>query len=216
MKTYNIKIKNRACPAKLQRSGGFTVVETLVAMFILILIGIAVVNFQLDIFSLNKITSDNLLAQEGARRALKNITAEIRSMAPSNLGAYALVQTATSSLTFYSNIDSDSQIEKIRYFLSDTTIKRGIIKPSGNPLTYNPANEIIVNLVQNIANATTSIFNYYDTDYGGQSDPLTQPVDIPAVRLIKVTIIIDDDPLKLPIPISMTTQVAPRNLKDNL
>jgi prepilin-type N-terminal cleavage/methylation domain-containing protein len=200
----------------IKKNKGFTVIEMLITLFILTLIGIALITFQIDLFSLNKFSNNNLIAQEDARRALKNISAEIRSLSPSSLGAYALVQTATSSFTFYNNIDSDSSVEKIRYFLAGSTLKKGITKPTGNPLTYNPTNEIIIALVHNIANATTSIFNYYDTNYDGQSDPLTEPVDTAQVRLIKINLIIDADPLKPPAPLYMTTQISSRNLKDNL
>ncbi len=195
---------------------GFTLIETLVAMFILTLIAVVVVNFQLDIFSLNKISNSNLLSQEGARRTLKNFSAEIRSVTASDAGAYALAQTATSSITFYTNIDSDASVEKIRYFLDGTILKKGTIKPTGNPATYNPADENFIILSNNIANATTSIFTYYDTDYDGTSPALTDPVSPSQVRLIKIDLIIDEDPSKDPPPLYMTTQATPRNLKDNL
>jgi len=202
------KIKNQ--------QSGFSIIEVMVAMFILTLIGLAVYSFQKDVFSLNRIISGSLTTQDETRRALKAMTAEIRTASPSSLGAYALVETATSSFTFYSNIDNDSYKERVRYFLDGTILKKGIIKPSGAPLTYNPANETVSELVHDVANATTSIFNYYDTNYDGTIEPLTEPVNVSAVRLIKLTIVIDHDPLTPPGPITLTTQVSMRNLKDNL
>jgi prepilin-type N-terminal cleavage/methylation domain-containing protein len=193
---------------------GFTLVEILIATFILTLIGIAVVKFQIDIFSLNKMSSSNLVAQESARQIFKNFTSEVRSMSPSNAGAYYIDQAATSSLTFYTNIDNDSDTEKVRYFLSGTTFKKGVINPTGN--TYNPGNETIKELAHGITNATTSIFSYYDNGYDGTSAPLSQPVNTSATKLIKINLIIDEDTTKLPPPLYMTTQVSIRNLKDNL
>ncbi len=196
---------------------GFTVVEMLIAIFIITVVGIAVVNFQLDIFSLNKISNNNLIAQEDARKALKSMTAEIRSISQPITGSYAIAETATSSFTFYSNIDTDVSIEKIRYFLSGTTLKKGTIKPTGNPpLTYSPANETFKEVVHNIANATSSIFSYYNENYDGTSPSLPQPVDASLVRLVKINIIIDDNLLKSPSALNMTTQVSIRNLKNNL
>lgn len=195
---------------------GFSVVEVLVGMFILTLIGFAIYSFQKDIFSLNRIILDNLTAQDEARRAIKSMSAEIRTASPSNLGAYALSQTATSSLTFYSNIDSDSFKERVRYFVDGTTLKKGVIKPSGSPLTYNPANETISELIHDVANAAASTFNYYDTDYDGTTQSLAEPIDVSMIRLIKITIVIDRDPQAPPGPITFTTQVSMRNLKDNL
>ncbi len=195
---------------------GFTVIEILVSIFILTLIGLAVFSFAKNIFSLNRITSDSLTAQGEARRALKSMSAEIRTASPSSLGAYALAQTATSSFTFYSNVDNDSLKERIRYFLDGTTLKRGIIKPSGTPLTYNPANEVISELIHDVANATTSIFSYYDENYDGTTQALIEPINISNVRLVKITVVIDKNPQKSLGPMTLTTQISMRNLKDNL
>lgn len=195
---------------------GFTIIEILVSIFILTLIGLAVSSFAKDIFSLNRITSDSLTAQDEARRALKTMSAEIRTASPSSLGAYALAQTATSSFTFYSNIDDDSLKERVRYFLDGTTLKKGIIKPSGTPLTYNPANEVVSELTHGVANATTSIFSYYDKNYDGTTQALIEPIDIATVRLVKITIVIDKDPQMPPGPMTLTIQISIRNLKDNL
>lgn len=190
-------------------------IEVLVSIFILTLIGLAVYSFQKDVFSLNRVISESLTAQDETRRALKVMSAEIRTASPSSLGAYALAQTATSSFSFYSNIDDDSFKEEVRYFLDGAIFKKGVIKPSGSPLTYNPANEIITELAHDIANATTPIFGYYDENYDGATQPLADPIDIDAVRLVKITIVIDKDPQQSPGPITLTTQISMRNLKDN-
>lgn len=199
-----------------KKQSGFSVIEVLVSIFILTLVGFAVYAFQNDVFSLNRILSDSLTAQDEARRSLKTMSAEIRTTSPSSLGAYALEQTATSSLVFYSNIDGDSFKERVRYFLDGTTLKKGVIKPSGNPLTYNPANEIVAELIHDIANATTSIFSYYDETYDGTTQPLAEPINKNLVRLVKITIMIDKNPQTPPPPLVLTTQVTMRNLKDNL
>lgn len=195
---------------------GFSVTEVLVSIFILSLIGLAVYSFQKDVFSLNRVISDSLTAQDEARRALKSMSAEIRTASPSSLGSYALVQTVTSSFTFYSNIDEDSFKERVRYFLDGTTLKKGVIKLSGAPLTYNPANESVIELIHDVANTTTSIFSYYDTNYDGTTQPLAEPIDIATVRLVKITIVIDKDPQVPPGPLTLSTQISMRNLKDNL
>lgn len=195
---------------------GFTVVEMIIVIFILSLLSVVIVSFQIDLFSLNKVSSDNIVVQEEARQVLKAFTAEARGMSPSSMGAYALADIGTSTITFYTNTDSDSLLERVRYFLVGKTLKKGVIKPAGSPLTYNTNNEVLREMVHDIANATTSIFTFYDTSYDGTSPALTEPINLPSIRLIKVNLIIDRDPLKLPAPLSMTTQVSLRNLKDNL
>lgn len=204
------------CKKQNARDSGFSVIEVVVATFILTLVGIAVYAFQKDIFSLNRILSQSIVAQEEVRRALKIMSAEIRAASPSSIGAYAIAQTSASSFVFYSNIDDDSFKERVRYFLDGTVLKKGVTKPTEDPLTYNPASEVVSDVVRDMANGSTAIFSYYDTDYGGTTPPLAEPVDVSAVRLVKIVIIVDRDPSTPPAPATLTTQISMRNLKDNL
>ncbi len=200
----------------VKKNRGFTLIEILIAIFIVTLIGIIIINFQIDVFSINKISSDNLNAQTDARNALKTMSAELRSMSPSNNGSYAIAIAATSSIIFYTDIDNDTLKEQIHYFQDGSNLKKGVIKPTGLPLTYNPANEDISNLVSNLANGTSSLFYYYDKNYDGTGEALTDPINIPLIRLIKINILIDKDINKAPDALTITTQVSLRNLKDNL
>lgn len=195
---------------------GFSVIETLVTIFILTLVGMAVWTFQKDVFSLNSNISSSLDAQQEARKAFKAMSAEIRSISPSSTGSYPIAEASSTSFTFYGDIDNDGLKERLRYFLDGSALKKGVLKPNGNPLAYNPINEIVAEIVRDIANGATPIFDYYDTNYDGTTAPLAQPVSVIATRLVKMTFIIDKNPLRPPAPITMTTQVSMRNLKDNL
>ncbi|KKU11800.1 MAG: hypothetical protein UX17_C0067G0002 [Parcubacteria group bacterium GW2011_GWC2_45_7] len=199
---------------------GFTVAELLVGIAIVIMIGAAVLAFQKNISSLNNFLSSNLIAQSDARKALKMMTAEIRPLSPSSTGAYPIAEAGTNSFIFYSDIDNDQLKERVRYFMEGTTLKKGVIKPTGEPLAYNPASENIIELAHDITNgladSITPIFSYYNTGYDGTTPPLNEPVDILAVRLTKITIIMDSNPSRPPGPITLTTQISMRNLKDNL
>src|SRR3990167_8115972 len=132
---------------KIFNKKGFTLTEIIVVVAISSVIFIAVFNFGNSIFSFNSNAQKNLSAQTDARRVLKNIVKELRSASPSSLGSYPITLASTSTLTFFANIDSDSYKEQIRYFLSGPELKRGVIKPSDSPLTYNPANEQVITLI---------------------------------------------------------------------
>lgn len=199
-----------------KHNAGITLIELLISIFILTLIWLAVSAFQKDVFSLNSAISNSLNAQQDARRAFKTMASEIRGASPSSTGAYVISQANSTAFIFYSNIDSDQFIERVRYFLDGNTLKRGVLKPSGNPLVYNPANESISEMIHYIANGVTPIFQYHDTNYDGTTAPLGEPINIQAVRLIQIIAMIDLDVLRPPSPIMITTQVSMRNLKDNL
>ena len=199
-----------------QNSIGFSIIELIIGLSILGLIAFAIWIFQKDIFSLNNTISGDITAQDDVRRAFKTVTSEIRSASSSSIGAYPIDSATLTSFIFYSDINDDGIKERIRYFLNGTILKKGILKPSGNPLAYNPANETISEIVHDVANGATPIFNYYDTNYDGFTPSLTSPINVLAIRLIKITLIVDHDPSKLPSPITFTTQASIRNLKDNL
>ena len=91
-----------------------------------------------------------------------------------------------------------------------------MIKPSGTPLTYDPSNEEVVILVRDMNNGPDPIFEYFDSNYNGESAPLLQPVQITQIRLVRITVKIEKDPNRSLGPVIATSQVFLRNLKDNL
>jgi prepilin-type N-terminal cleavage/methylation domain-containing protein len=196
---------------------GFTLVETLIGIAILVLITMTISSFQKNVITYNKYGGDVLQSAQDAQAILRTMVAELRASKPGSNGSYPLVQTATSSITFYSDIDDDGLQDQIRYFLSTTTLRKGVIKPTGSPLSYLSANENISILGINIKNSTsTAMFEYYDNSYTGTSSPLIQPINVSVVRLIKINLTIDADPNRSPLPRTYTSQAMLRNLKDNL
>lgn len=202
---------------KTPKTSGFTLIEILVSVGILVVIVLAVGSFQGDVFFIGNSVKDNLNSQIDARNVLRKLIAELRSVSPSSLGAYPIASAGTSTLIFYSNIDADAYKERVRYFLQEKSLKRGVIKPSGSPLVYDTGSESVSNVIQDVANSTsTPIFEYFDKNFTGTSTPLADPVNIPDVRLIRVTVIIDKDTNRAPGPFTATSQGMLRNLKDNL
>jgi prepilin-type N-terminal cleavage/methylation domain-containing protein len=196
---------------------GFTLMEIVVVIGIFAAIAISIGNFQFDVFRNNRFSSDSLNTLYDARTIVSTMVKELRSASPGNTGAFTIVQAATNTLTFFSDTDGDSLKEQIRYYLATTTLKKGVIKPTGNPLSYNSNNETFSYLAYNIRNSsTTPLFEYFDTNYMGTSSPLTQPVITTNVRLIKINLMIDVDPNRAPVIKTYTSQVSIRNLKDNL
>ncbi len=112
---------------------------------------------------------------------------------------------------FFANIDSDDLKERLNYFLSGNILKRGVIKPGGSPLTYNPANEVLQDLIKDVTPAT--IFSYYDSTFDGTGSPLAQPVDVSKIRLVKITITVDPNGPKPPEPVTVSTEATIRSLR---
>ncbi len=206
MKNFSKKTKNI--------NFGFTLIETVIGVSIFVVMMLAITIFMKNTWGYNTFVSVGLGDIDVGRKIIKNITAEVRTASSANTGAYAINQASASSLTFYSDIYDNGLKERVRYFLNGTTLQKGITVPTGSPLAYNLANEQVTNILTNVTNAT--IFNYYDKNYDGTTASLSDPIDVSLVRLIKITLTVDKDPLHPPAPITFSTQVSLRNLKDNL
>ncbi len=196
------------------KKSGFTIIETLLGVSIFVLIVLLLTLFSRNVWVYNAFVTGGLAEASAGREVLKTFTSEIRTASLANTGAYVIAAAGVSSFTFYSDIDNDGLKERVRYFLSGTSFQKGVIKPTGSPLSYNGANEQITTLIDKLANSL--LFEYFDRNYDGSTPPLSYPLSIPSIRLVKITIVLDNDPNRSPTPITFSTQVAIRNLKDNL
>lgn len=196
------------------KNKGFTLVETLVGVSIFVMIVIALTLFSRNTWVYNSFISSGLNNANNIRQVLKTVSSEIRTASTAETGAYVIGQASSTSFTFYSDIDGDGFEERVRYFISGNLLQKGIIRPTGSPLTYNVANETVSTLISSVN--PVSNFEYYDHSYDGTTPPLASPIDISSIRLVKVNLTIDNDPNRAPTANEFSTQISIRNLKDNL
>lgn len=204
---------------KLKNKKGFSLAELLIVVAILGAFAVLVANFQTKIFQYNRIFAGGNFVGSDAQNVVRLMAGEIRSMSPSSAGAFAIESAGTSTFVFFNDIDSDGLKERIRYFASSTDLKRGVIKPSGNPMTYNPTSETFSTIMSNVLNSSsTPIFSYYNENYDGTATTsLPLPINVLDVRLVDINVILGgSDPKQSLAPIYASTKVSIRSLKDNL
>ncbi|MFA6476228.1 MAG: prepilin-type N-terminal cleavage/methylation domain-containing protein [Candidatus Paceibacterota bacterium] len=182
---------------------GLTLIELLVAISISLLVGIAVINFGRDIFYQNYLVSKSLVSENEAKSTLSRIVTELRRAVPAGTGAYPLDTVSSTTLIFYSDTNGDGVSERLHYWRDGLSLKRGLTSPSGSPYTYSPTDGSVGIAVNTLINATGTIFSYYDQNYDGSSSPLSLPVNVASVRLIKIDLG------------NLSNQVMLRVLKDN-
>jgi len=187
-----------------------------IGIFLLMITGVVAL-FSYSLKS-NKIIWEQLKTQNEGRKVIQDFVNELREANYSSIGSYPIEQAGSSQIIFYTNIDSDTYRERIRYFLDDDTLKKGVTKPTSTPLVYNTSYEVVTDIVHDLANtSTTPIFSYYNQDYGSTSSTgaLTQPVSIMQVRTVGISLEMEEDPTASPVPFHIESKVEIRNLKSN-
>jgi len=95
----------------------FTLIETLVAIAVFVLIFIAVSIFITMAYQSQGYTWQQSIAIDEARKGIETMVKEIREARAGDDGSYPIVLAADKEFIFFSDIDQDGQTEKVRYFL---------------------------------------------------------------------------------------------------
>ena len=199
-----------------KRQFGFTLVELLVALAIVVLVSGALATLFRDVFRTNELLRDSFFIEREIAATIGDAIQEIRSAGSSSTGGYVIEKAEPFSLAIYTNVDQDQEKERVHYFLSGTALKKSVVDPVGSPLTYatTTANEFLKTVVSDvIASSTAPLFSYFDATYAGTSTPMATPITIVDVRLIRMRIVVDADAGDGVPPLTATSEVNIRNVK---
>ncbi|KKW23511.1 MAG: hypothetical protein UY65_C0001G0003 [Parcubacteria group bacterium GW2011_GWA2_51_12] len=164
---------------------GFTIIEVTVTIAIFATIAYGLLALVSNMLSFSSGQSNVLVGIDQARKVAFGITSELRTASIGANGGYSIAQADSQQLIFYSNIDTTSDIEKVRYFVQNNKLNKGVTKPAGS--TYNPPSEQTSVAVTDLANGSNPVFYYYDGTPDGTTDNyLIQPVSIPQIKFIKI------------------------------
>ncbi|MEN9649202.1 MAG: hypothetical protein RL094_169 [Candidatus Parcubacteria bacterium] len=172
---------------------GYTLVETVVTIGIFSIIMLGATTMLREIFVTSTQQTKAINGVDQARLVVFNFSNELRNSTTANNGAAALNDASSSQIILYTTFGSNSSttVRRVRYYLSGTSLFKGIITPSGNPLTYNSASETVSTVLTDVSNGTsTPIFYYYADTYAGTTSALTQPVNITQVKFAKMNLLV--------------------------
>ncbi len=189
---------------------GITLLEVLVSITIFTLALFSIVSSVQYFYRTNTYAIEQSSAVSSAQRGVESMVKTMREAAYASNGAYPIVSIAANDISFYADVDDDPFIERVRYYVSGTTLYRDVTDPSGDPPTYGVAqtssviSETVRNIEQNVAT-----FRYYDGNGGLISDYSR----IAYVRFIAMSIVVNVDPNRLPNQLTLQSTAALRNLK---
>jgi prepilin-type N-terminal cleavage/methylation domain-containing protein len=195
-------------------NNGFTLLEVVVAMGIAAIVMTVLGTTINQLGKVNTFVSEELANRQGLEQVFEMMITEMRSMGPSSIGDYPVKSASSTEIIFYSDVDGDGVYERLRYYFTSSTLSRGLLKPTGNPLVYATSSETSRIMVTGLIAASSS-FTYYDSNYSGTQLPLTYPIDVSVVRLVGVSVYADVQSSLAPQPTIFTDTIAIRNLRTN-
>jgi len=189
---------------------GLTLLETVIFLGIFILIISAIVASLRYVYRGQRFAFEQADATRSARSGLEQAVRDLREASYADDGAYPIVAMTYMSLTFYSDYDNDGKIERIRYFLDGTDLKKGLIESAGDPPTYDPDDEVVTIVAQNVRNASLwkRLFSFYDRD----GNEITDLTDIDALAFVVVAVVVDLHPERAPDYFELRSSASLRNI----
>ena len=100
-----------------ESGAGFTIIETMVAIAVFALIMGVVSGFIVMAYQTHGYTFQQSIAINEARRGIEIMVKEIREARSGDDGSYPIEMAGDKEFIFYSDIDQDNEVERVRYFL---------------------------------------------------------------------------------------------------
>lgn len=196
---------------------GVTLIEVLLVSVITAILGLGILALQYIIGQNQVVALQNVLNVEEANNFITTMVREIRNTRPGDNAAYPLVTAQDQEFIFYSDIDYDTQSERVRYSVNGTNFEKGIIEPVGFPATYPVGTEKVRILSENVRNGTEAVFYYYNGDWPADTtnNPLPSPTRLSDTKLMRVYLKLNTkDDTRTDFILESYVQI--RMLKDNL
>jgi hypothetical protein len=152
-----------------------------------------------------------------AEATMRRIAKEVREARTSENGAYALFTANDQEIGFYSDIDNDDVVEKVRYYLDGSNLYRTIVEPEGSPLSYDDIDEEVSLVSEHLTNNSDPVFYYYNEDWPGDeiNNPLILTNRLSETRLVQIEIKVNTEEGLGVSDFIFSTEVMIRNLKTN-
>lgn len=189
---------------------GFSLLESLVVLTVFVMIVSAIVAALRYTYRGQRFAFEQADATRSARSGVERAVEDLREASYADDGAYPVVALATSSVTFYSDYDNDEKIERMRYFLDGSDLKRGITESAGDPPAYATSSETVSTISNDVRNNAigTPLFTFYDTD-GALMVDLS---DIDALAFVVVRLVVNLHPERAPEDFELRSSAALRNV----
>ena len=190
---------------------GFTLIEMIVVIGLTGLVGLGLLSMITYFYRSNAFLLEATSAVDSASRGVNQSLEHLREASYGEDGGYPLITAATSSVTFYSDLDLDSSIERVRLYVTNGVLYRGVTEAVGNPPSYGGQPETTTVLATDLRNtALTPAFRYFDTN----GTELVGTINTADVRTVRVRFDVDINPQRAPNILTLEGGATLRNLRN--
>lgn len=186
-----------------------TLIEALVWITIFIFAVGTISSSIIYFYRSNRYTLEEAYAVASAQDGIAATVANIRAGAYSAQGAFPIVSIAANDFVFYADVDGDSLVDRVHFYLQGTNLMRGVKEATGNPLDY-AGSETPTIIAQHVRNTDQGVatFRYYDA-LGAE---IVNYANWSSVRSVKVTLVVNVNTVSSPNPLTLYSTAAIRNL----
>jgi prepilin-type N-terminal cleavage/methylation domain-containing protein len=205
-------MQTRYNPERRAKRAAFTLIEMLVVVAITAVVGVAVSTMIFFFYQKNAFLLEQTASLDNSRRAILDAVRAIREASYGDDGSYPVAAAATSTLTFYADVDNDGSVERIRYYLLNNTLYRGVTNSVGIPPSYVGQPESTTTIASYVRNSTsTPLFTYYD-DTGAIASSTATSTNVAQVAAVGISIWIDLNPNRAPNTFNLVETATLRNI----
>jgi type II secretory pathway pseudopilin PulG len=190
---------------------GMSLVEAVVAVGMATIALSAIASMTISFYRTHRYTIEQSFAINSARKGIERMVEDIREASFSDDGSFPIESMGAYELLFFSDIDRDDKIERVRFSLEDAIVYRGQAESAGDPLEYPVDDDTVQHVSDNVRNEEygQALFRYYDEsgteilDYDNVTD----------VRFVTVHVIVNINPERLPQDYTLQSSATLRNLR---
>jgi prepilin-type N-terminal cleavage/methylation domain-containing protein len=199
--------------AAKNKQKAFTLHEMIVAISIIVILSGVTYYFFSNGQKLFALQNYQVIAENQALNASTIIQRELKEARSPGMGLPAIEQAESHSIIFYADITDEganNKLEKVEYLYDQGEIRRGLAYWNSDNQSYDPLSQTRV-ICQYMVNSGNPVFTYYDANYTGSEPPLFEPINLGAVRMIKIHLEIDPNPNRPPEAYSHDLTIQLRN-----
>jgi hypothetical protein len=171
----------------------------------------AIASMTISFYRTHRYTIEQSFAINSARKGIERMVEDIREASFSDDGSFPIESMGAYELLFFSDIDRDDKIERVRFSLEDAIVYRGQAESAGDPLEYPVDDDTVQHVSDNVRNEEygQALFRYYDEsgteilDYDNVTD----------VRFVTVHVVVNINPERLPQDYTLQSSATLRNLR---